>query len=74
VPSREWLPSAVRPWRSAAEHVSEYFGPRGCQGHTMLRDYASQFARLFRQCLEEHRERSDAPDSLAADPLYSGTA
>lgn len=67
VPSPEWLPFAVRPWRSAAEHVSGYFGPRGCQGHTMLRDYAPQFALLFRQCREEHEEGSDAPDSLTAE-------
>ena len=71
VPSREWLRASVRLWRSAAERTTEYFGPSGCPGETMLRDYAPQFALLLSQCREEHEEEPDAPDSLAGDRLLS---
>ncbi|HEV8701584.1 MAG TPA: amino acid adenylation domain-containing protein [Candidatus Polarisedimenticolia bacterium] len=70
-PSREWLPSAARLWRSSAERTTEYFGPRGCLGDTMLGDYAPQVARLLRRCREEHEEGSDASDSLPSDRFLS---
>jgi len=70
-PSREWLSSAARLWRSSAERTTEYFGPPGCLGDTMLHDYAPQTAQLLRRCREEHEEGSDAPDSVPVDRLLS---
>lgn len=53
VPNPDWLPSAGRVWQSLAQQNGEYFGPPGCENDTMLIDYASQFAELFRRARDD---------------------
>jgi thioesterase domain-containing protein len=50
LPSREWVNSPDQPlrWSSCARHVTEYFGPNGCELDVMLLEpHARVFAELF---------------------------
>jgi thioesterase domain-containing protein len=73
VPDKDWLPAAVSLWRSIAGSSSEYYGPSGCQGETMLLEHAPAFAGLFRQCRDAHEESWTAPSSLRPDRRPAAT-
>lgn len=52
LPNQAWAHSLDMPlrWRTVAKATEEYFGPDDCNGDVMLRDHATAFAELFREC------------------------
>jgi len=65
VPSEDTVRSIDEPlrWQSVAQDSEPYFGPQGCDGHSMLLDpYVATFAELFQQAAMKRCDDLTAPD------------
>lgn len=75
LPSRVWGRSGAVAlgWRTVAPRLEEFVGPAGCDGDTMLREYAARFAELFRRCRDGHDAGPASTATVLPRPLLTAS-